>query len=512
MGEKYMCLLKNGLFCLSMVISAYSYGAEPSLSLTIYSSAPAGSISSDFFYSLEQTSNEGEIPALIPGYASIHEERDIDIKQKQATIQFANVSAYIDPTTVMFKSLTDPEGTRVIEQSYDFNLVNNQQLLELYLGREITLEQVVGNQLQSFTGTLLNVVGPLVLQGKDGKVTSVNNFSNIRFANLPSGLLSKPTLIWEVSTNKTGTHRVAVDYQSKALTWWADYNALYEDTSEPQKGYISLGAWVNIINKSGKEYENTKLKLIAGNINRVRMPNELRAPTAALFKKSNDGESAFSENAFFESHLYTLERQVTLPNNGLKQIALFQTVKRIPVQKQYIYFAAPNLQYYGRVNTNREFGTNTNTKVDVYLKFKNIKQDGLGIPLPAGRIRVQKVSPMDNSLEFIGEDVIGHVANGENVLLKTGSAFDLISERKQIKFNVDDVRHIMEETFEVTLKNQKSQDVTIFVKENMYRGANWQILENTTQYEKIDAQTVQFPVVVKKEGESKLQYTIRYTW
>jgi len=490
-----------------------SFAAEKT-SLTIYSSAAPGSLSPEMYRPMPNGEGGGWMyGSQIPGYAYVRAQRDIDLKSGANEVKFSDVAAYIDPTTVMFKSLSDPTGTTVQEQNYQFDLVSSQKLLDRYIGQDITVEQDHGTTVEGFAGKLLSANGGLILQDKDGKVTSINNYADIKFPELPGGLITKPTLVWSVLAGKAGKQSVETSYQTGGITWWADYNATYSEGKDANSGFLDLGAWVSIVNKSGASYDDAGLKLVAGDVHRATngMAGRGMSVGAMAAAKSVDAAAGFAEKAFFEFHLYTLGRSTTIPDNSTKQIELFPKVTHVPVQKEFVYYGAM-MPYYGGVNTAREDGVPENKKVSIYLTFKNDKKLGLGMPLPAGRVRVSKQDEADGSLEFIGEDTIDHTPKDEDVRIKLGEAFDITGERKQTDFAVDNARRTMSESFEITLKNHKDSDAEVLVKENLYRGANWEITEASGDYKKLDAQTIQFPVTVKKDGTTKVTYTVRYTW
>jgi hypothetical protein len=235
---------------------------------------------------------------------------------------------------------------------------------------------------------------------------------------------------------------------------------------------------------------------------------------AAKSMAREERDAGFAEKSFFEYHLYTLGRTTTLPDNSTKQVELFPAARSVPCEKTLVYYGlAPG--YYGysaSPHTDRNLGVQSNKKVDVYLGFKNTAEHNMGMPLPSGRIRVSKLDAADRTLEFIGEDVIDHTPRNEKVLVKLGSAFDVVGERRQVDFKVDTSRKTMSEEIEVKLRNQKKERVTVLVKENLYRWVNWQITAKTHDYEKQDARTVHFPVKVDPGAEVTLRYTVQYTW
>ena len=228
--------------------------------------------------------------------------------------------------------------------------------------------------------------------------------------------------------------------------------------------------------------------------------------------EANVAVAGFRQKDFFEFHLYTLGRPTTLPNNSTKQIELFDQARQIPAKKILLYYGAPIPYVYPTAYTDRDIGVEMNKKVDVYLEFRNDKQFGLGVPLPAGRIRVSQLDKADDSLEFIGEDKIDHTPKDEQVRVKLGSAFDVVGERRQVDFAVDTKARWLEEEIEVKLRNHKTQAVDVVVKENLYRWSNWKVLTKTHNFAKEDSRTINFPVKVPKDGEVVVRYRVRYTW
>jgi hypothetical protein len=225
-----------------------------------------------------------------------------------------------------------------------------------------------------------------------------------------------------------------------------------------------------------------------------------------------DSAAGFEEKAFFEYHLYTLGRPATIPNNSTKQLELFSQATRVPAKKRLVYYGADFGGYYGGPMMDREFGPSSNTKVDVWLSFRNDKSSGMGMPLPAGRIRVSQQDKADGSLEFIGEDKIDHTPKDEDVRVKLGTAFDVVGERRQTDFVLNTKGRVMEEAFEIKLRNHKEQSVEVIVRENLYRWSQWSLIQQSIPSEKKDARTVEFPVRVAAGGEAVVTYRVRYTW
>jgi hypothetical protein len=479
--------------------------------ITIYSSAAPGAIPADLYRPIP---GAGVPDAMsVPGYAMVRHERPLRLENGRSTIKFTDVAALIDPTTVTFASLTEPR-TRVVEQNFQFDLVSTQKLLLKYIDRPITVERTVGNQTVTVNGTLLSSLDGLVLKTNDGGIQTIPSYTSIRFPELPGGLNTRPTLVWDIQSPRAGDHRARVTYQTGGITWWADYNLIFNEGKDANTGALDLSAWVSIINQSGATYPETRLKLIAGDVNRVQpqaAPPMLRRQAMEMAVAAD--AAGFQEKAFSEFHLYTLGRRTTLPNNSTKQIELFDQAKQIPAKKLLVYygldvgpFAFPNPV------TDRDFGVQSNKKVDIYLEFKNDKQFGLGVPLPAGRMRVSQLDAADGTLEFIGEDSIDHTPKDETVRVKLGSAFDIVGERRQTDFSVDTKARWLEEAFEIKLRNHKDQPVEVIVKENLYRWSNWTVLSKSHEFTKEDARTIHIPVKVAKDGETIVKYRVRYTW
>ena len=478
--------------------------------ITIYSTAQPGAIPAELYR------GGGNRGGAVPGYGVVRTERELALTRGRNTVRFTDVAAFIDPTTVQFESLTDATGTSVIEQNFQFDLVSQQKLLERYIDRKVTVDQVRGTQVETFNGTLLSMAGGMVLKRDDGTLQLLPHNSGVRLPELPGGLITKPTLVWDLNAARAGAHRTRVSYQTTGLTWWADYNLTYSEGKTAHLCKLDVGAWVSILNQSGAGYPEAKLKLVAGDVQRAQAAGRIRPEVAALRSMATErrDNAGFQEKEFFEYHLYTLGRSTTLPDNSTKQIELFPVARAVPCEKTLVYYGLPagSFGFFPNPMTDRSYGTATNKKVDVYLGFRNGPEQNLGIPLPSGRVRVSKRDEADGTLEFIGEDTIDHTPRNEQVRIKLGSAFDVVGERKQLDFKIDTGRKTMTEEIEVRLRNQKKQAVTVQVKETLYRWINWEIAGRTHSFRKEDARTIVFPVQIAAGAEAVVRYTVQYSW
>jgi hypothetical protein len=493
------------------IVGAGLAHAADDTAITIYSTAQPGAVPPELYRPIP---GQGlPPPTSVPGYAMVRQERAMRLNAGRSTVRFTDVAALIDPTTVTFTSLSDA-ATRVLEQNFQFDLVSTDKLLLKYLDRTITVDRAVGDDASTVNGTLLSSVDGLVLRGNDGTIHALRNWSGVRFSELPGGLITKPTLVWDILSPKGGDQRTRVTYQTGGVTWWADYNLVFDEGKDANSGMLDVGAWVSIINQSGVGYPEARLKLIAGDVHRAPQPPQvlMRQRAMEMAAQSMDA-GGFQEKSFFEFHLYTLGRRTSLPNNSTKQIELFDQAKQVPAKKILLYYGLQLGPFFlPDPVTDRQYGVQSNKKVDVYLEFRNEKQHGLGIPLPSGRIRVSKLDDADGSLEFIGEDTIDHTPKDETVRVKLGSAFDVVGERKQIDFQMDTKSRSMEEEVEIELRNHKDEPVEVIVKENLYRWTTWKLVSKTHEFTKEDARTIHFPVKVAKDGKATVRYRVRYTW
>jgi hypothetical protein len=500
---------KTTIKLLTLAISTLCTGAATAAgatnsndSITIYSSMQPGAVSPDLYRPVSGRQYGGQVP----GYAIIRHNRSYDIEKGPHTLRVTDVAALIDPTTVTFSSLDEPR-TRVLEQSFQFDLVSQAKLLQRYLGQRVTVEQPRGDHVDLAEGILLGVGDGLTMQMDDGSVQAIRSYGNIRFSQLPGGLITKPTLEWMLDSPARGSQETRISYETRGMTWWTDYNIIYDESKDCS---MDLSAWVSIINQSGASYDDAKLKLIAGDVNRAEQKQPLRD---AVYKMAMAEDSAsFVEKSFFEYHLYTLGRRTSLPDKSTKQIQLMPAAQGIQCDKELVFAPTMDMPYYGYQQFDQEYGRYGNSDVNVYLRFSNEKSQQLGIPLPAGRIRVNQVDPADGSLEFIGEDVIDHTPRNEDVLIEMGNAFDVVGERKQTDFRVDLRTRNLWETFEIRLRNHKDEAVEVAVLENLYRAANWKV-ENASQgHSKENSNRIRFDVTVPSEVESVIRYTVHYSW
>jgi hypothetical protein len=439
------------------------------------------------------------------GTALVRDRRQFRLEDGFNQISFRDVAAQIDPTSVLFKSLTDPEGTIVLEQNYEFDLVGAAALLEKYLDEEIV---VVTEDGTTYEGTLLSGRNDIILQGSDGSVTVVklDTVQEFSFPELPDGLITKPTLVWQLVAEKAGTQDVEITYLSGGLSWQADYVLLL--TAE--ENAIDLDGWVTLQNTSGTTFRDAQLKLIAGDLQRE--PGVGGAVDEIFFEAERLASAPVEEREFFEYHLYEVPRLVTVRDNESKQIE-FVTGVDVPAEKFFVYDGAAcygnpwYCHFYGYPQTDPSYGIATNTKVMVMLEFDT---ELVEADLPRGRVRVYQ-EDIDGAALLIGEDTIDHTPEGESVRLYVGDAFDIVGERIQTDFRRPSTKRL-EEDFEITLRNHKDEAVEVRVVEHLFRWSEWRILSANADYTKMDSSTIEFRVTVPADGERTIRYSVRYQW
>ena len=451
-----------------------------------------------------QAQGEGvELTVYNQNLALVKDRRTLELQEGINEVAFTGVAARIDPTSVHFRSLTDPQGTTVLEQNYEYDIVGTQKLLQKYLGEEIWLVTEDGTQ---YSGTLLSGSGDIILQRSDGQVTVVKleGVREFNFPELPEGLITKPTLAWLLEAAHGGTHETELTYLTEGVNWEADYIVvLAQDDAS-----LDLDGWVTLDNQSGATYKDARLKLVAGDIHRVVKERRV-APREELAEVKAVAVPQVEERPFFEYHLYEVQRPVTVRDNQTKQIE-FVSGTNVPAEKFFIYDGAGGGYWGWGPITDPGYGTASNPKVRVMLEFHNEKEAGLGIPLPKGKVRVYK-EDTDGGSEFIGEDLIDHTPKDEPVRLYLGDAFDIVGERKQTNFRKLGDRAI-EESYEITLRNHKEEAVEVRVVEHMFRWSEWEITEESAEHTKLDAQTVEWRLQGPANGGAKVSYTVRYTW
>ena len=468
--------------------------------------------------------DRGPNPGLSIGLIRDH-RLILNLRKGDNVVRFTDVSAGIIPTSVRFVSDTDPEGTEVIEQNFEFDLATSDALLKRYIDHKINC---VGQDGSIEEGFLASFDGAnIVLSEKPGagrtRTLTRQNLLAIRLDKLPEGLISRPTLVWKLRARTQGEHETTLSYLTNDIVWRADYIVRLTPTVIPAKAGIhllssghnaasgstelftdtdllDLKGWVTITNQSGGSYADAKLKLIAGDVHTVvEQPDSLvwyefyygSGPSERLYEAPR---KEFQEKAFFEYHLYTLSAPSTVRDNQIKQLNLLAK-KGVKADRVFFYPAWQN-----------------NQKVDVQLRFKNDTEHNLGMPLPKGHVRFMQ-SDSDGEVHQVGEDSIDHTPKDEDVELTIGQAFEVVGERVITDHRQPSDRILIQDV-RITLRNHKGQAIKAVLEDklNARSAANWKITAKSDDYLEEDFQTIHFEFDMPSNSEKVITYTVRYDW
>ncbi|MBN2020961.1 MAG: DUF4139 domain-containing protein [Sedimentisphaerales bacterium] len=467
------------LFLLAAVLVAGSscFGAaEPGVGLTIYND----------------------------NFAVVREARKMKFEKGKNTMRFTDVASAIDPTSVKFTCLSSPGAVSVLEQNYEYDLVNADSLLKRYIDKEVMVAvKGSGSDARKFVeGTLLAAVGPDLIVKSDSGIEVIGRagVEEIALKELPDDLVTRPTLVWLVQSEKSGEQLAEVAYTTGAIGWKADYTAVLnaDDTA------LDFSGWVTIDNHSGAGYKDATLKLIAGDVRRIQPAMELGRVYTKRVAMDLEEAGGFAEKAFMEYHMYTLGRKSTINNNQVKQIEFIEPAEGVKAKKIFVY----EYEGWNWWQASRS-PQPIKGKVNIKIEFENKKENKMGIALPKGKVRVFKNDPADNSLQFVGEDEIDHTPKDEKLSLYIGNAFDIVAERIMTDDKTQWGRRYV--TNKIEIRNRKEEPVTVFVDEKMPH-IDWKIEKSTHKYEKRAAYAMRVAVEADVNTPAVLEYTVSWPW
>jgi len=479
-------------------------------------------------------------------FAVVRETVPLDLAKGVNSASFDRATLHVEPDSVV---LRDPSGKidlRILEQSYRADVASPALLLALFEGKELDFlvrgeggtERTVRGKViradrtspgdfqlfqQRFGSAFAQRHHALANSGGNGPIIEIDG--KLRFSlpgeplfpALANNTVLRPTLSWQLSSNHAAKLDAELGYITGGLTWTAAYNLV-----APEKGdTLDLVGWVTLENQSGQTFTDTKVKLMAGDVSKLEPETSMKADRrrSAVVGLVADGYAPepVTEKTFDEFHLYSLPRLLTLRNRETKQVE-FLRAAAVPAKTIYIYngtaLDANRYQHWNdeNIRNERDYGTRSNPKIWVYREFKNTKENGLGVPLPAGRTRFYRRDDADGAIEFTGENMIAHTPDGETVRIYTGDAFDLVGERKRTDYRLHNANDQLEEAFEIKLRNRKKEPAEVRVTERLYRWLNWSLLENSEPYVKTDARNIEFRVNLAPGEEKTLTYRVRYDW
>jgi hypothetical protein len=493
----------------------------------------------------EDSSAAGQ-PALTiynQDFAVVRETIPLELKAGVSAVQFAGVTAHLEPESVMLRDCSQGRMPRILEQNYH-PPISQQGMLGRYEGQTIEFLVRDGGQERVVPGKIIRAgsVFDLALRRRYGDNFYVTSYYNPQLSAEQQGLESPlvevngklqfslpgvplfpptadqtifhPEIAWLLESDKGGSTRCELSYVSGGMTWEADYNVI-----APAKGQgLELIGWVTLDNHSGKSFENARIRLMAGDVSKLQpgMPGYGGGvgggPVGGL---RSSGLPLVTEKGFDEYHLYTLERSGTLRDNETKQVEFLRRTgiqsRRVYVYSGFVFDTARQGYQPDYLVNQRWFGTTSSPKVWVMQEIKNTEAAGLGVPLPRGRLRFYRQDD-NGQLEFVGENTIAHTPRDETFRVYTGNAFDLTGERRRTSYQVDNQRMWADESFEIKVRNHKKEAVDVIVLEHLYRGAAWEITSKSADFVKKDSQTIEFPLQIPAGEERTVIYSVHYTW
>ncbi|HVP44251.1 MAG TPA: hypothetical protein VMS96_12525 [Terriglobales bacterium] len=467
-------------------------------------------------------------------FAVVRQALSLDLTAGVNTVRFTETTGFLEPDSVM---LRDPLGRRnlqVLEQNFRNDPVSQELLLSMYEGKTIDfLIKRDGEKTQVIKGKIIRSgYTPRYIQPQygygyqqpyaQGSTPIIEIDGHLQFGlpgqplfpALGNDTVLKPTLHWLLATDKPGHLDAELSYVSGGMRWEADYNVVAPETGE----VLDVIGWITIDNQSGKQFDHARVRLMAGDVNKI-MPGGVLAGRMAqeVAAKAADAMAPpVTERAFDEYHLYSLVRPVTLRDHETKQVE-FVRAGGVQSKKLFVYDGAAIdwNRYSGwsfeNIRNDPSYGTQSNPKIWVMQEFKNTAENHMGIALPRGRMRFYRRDEQGR-LQFTGENYIDHTPKDETIRLYTGNSFDLVGERKRTDYKVDVNRQFCDESFEIKVRNHKKESVEVRVVEHLYRWSNWEITSKTHGYRKIDSNRIEFPVTVKPDGEVTVRYTVHYSW
>jgi hypothetical protein len=468
-------------------------------------------------------------------FAVVRQEVPLDLKAGVTSVRVTDITMHLEPDSVI---LRDPAGKRpvqVLEQNYRADPVSESLLLSLYEGKtidflvqraekqEVVPGKIIRSGYVSHSSMAMNRYGQQyyqaqMAQGSEQPIIEIEG--KVRFGlpgtpifpALTDDTILKPTLQWLLTSDKPGPLRAEFSYVTGGLTWQADYNIV-----APEKGdAVDLVGWVTMDNQSGKAFENARIKLMAGDVNKIQQGPGYASAGIVGGVFNGKMEVAVTEKAFDEYHLYSLARTTTLHDRETKQVE-FVHAANVLTKQVYIYDGVKidasryNGWNWETIRSNTEYGTESNPKIWVMREFSNSEANHLGMPLPKGRVRFYRRND-DGQVEFTGENVIDHTPRDETLRIHTGNAFDLTGERRRTDFKLDTRGQKLDETFEIKVRNHKKEAVNVRVVEHLYRWINWDVPVHSDSFKKTDSKTIEFPVTIAPDEEKIITYTAHYTW
>jgi hypothetical protein len=451
-------------------------------------------------------------------FAVVRDSVPLDLKAGANAVVYSGATAQVEPDSVILRDPSGKHSLQILEQNYRNDPVSQELLLSLNEGKTIDFEKI---RMKDNTEATELIPGKIVRSGfvpggeAQAPIIEVNGKLQFTlpgqplFPDLGDDTVIKPAFNWLLQSDSPGKFDAEVGYVTGGFDWSASYNLVSPETGD----LVDLVGWITMKNESGKTFENAKIKLMAGDVNKIQpqtFGGRGGGGEAMVYRQMVDAAPAVTEKAFDEFHLYSIARPTTLHDHETKQVE-FVHAEKMFAPTIYVYDGAAGFQFYG-LNYDQNYGQSGNKKILVEREFVNAETNQLGIALPAGKLRFYR-RDADGQLQFVGENTIDHTPRNETIRVTTGDSFDLVGERKQTNFRVDTGDKWIDESFEIKLRNRKKDaPVEIRVVEHLYRWSNWEITAKSDDFVKKDSQTIEFRVPVKPDEEKTVTYTVHYSW
>jgi len=455
-------------------------------------------------------------------FGVVRDTVSLDLKSGLSDVSYSGVTAHLEPESVILRDPMGEVALSVVEQSYRGDPVDQQRLLQMFEGQTIQFYEIIDGKKVIFDGRIIRAPSTMMTQNQYGNMEQKTLEPIIEvegslitmlpgiplFPSLGDDSVLLPTLSWKLYSGQNAKFDAQLSYLTNGMSWKADYNLVL-----PEKGDdVTLTGWVSIENSTGKTFENATIKLIAGEVNKVQAaPIRRRNQVYAMAMESDMARAPqVKEKKFDEFHMYSLPLATTLRDRETKQVE-FVRAENVKTTKHYIYDGSGGQRFYGGLNVNQSYGQNTQPDVAIYRELENQEANGLGVPLPAGKMRFYRMDD-DGQLEFTGENTTDHTPKNETIRVYLGNAFDIVGARKRTDFYKHPSRDMIRESFEIEIRNRGEEPVTVQVVEHMSRWSNWEVQDPSNGFEKTDAQTIEFPVDVLADEVVVVTYTVEYTW
>lgn len=466
-------------------------------------------------------SAETAITVYNGNFGVVRETVPLELKAGISEQSYSGVTSQLEPESVILRDPGGQTALSVVEQSYRGDPIDQNGLLQMFEGETIRFLKTIDDKEVVQSGKIIRAPSTVMTtnpygnpqQRQLGPIVEVDGElitelpGTPRFPSLGDDSILKPTLSWKLHSDQAASVDAQLSYLTDGMTWQSDYNLLLPENGDT----VTMTGWVSIQNNTGTSFEDASIKLIAGDVNKVQDQDHARGQVMEMaIARSSAPAPKVEAKKFDEFHMYSLPLKTTLRDRETKQVEFVRS-EQVNTTKRYVYNGTGGVRYYGGLNTNQNYGQNAQPDVAIYREFKNSEANGLGMALPAGKARFYRMDA-DGQLEFTGENIIDHTPKNETIRVYLGNAFDLVGERTRTDFHKHPSRDLIRETFEIEIRNRSEEAVTVQVVEPLYRWSNWTITEQSADFQKTDAQTIEFPVTVGADEVKIVSYTVEYTW